>query len=235
MQTTQFPHRCDMVVERLSDFMAHLRGNGIAAGTMELDAATRAFTSFDVLDMSTVKRALKSICTGNRDAFDRFDDLFAGFWMNRGREKAGTERKDISHKSRKSNLDSGDDGASNSGSGKQTEVDDGRGGEASLGGEGKLAGSRITNIETTDFRHLMTPEALAEAERVAQLIAKQIRDRRSRRYRIHHRGSKLDLRRIARAAVQSGGEPFRLFKRKKPDRPVTLVALLDVSYPLNQN
>lgn len=231
MQTTRFPMRSPTIVERLNNFMAHLRGNGIAVGIVETDAAMRAFKAVDVLDISTVKMTLKAICTGNQDAFDRFDELFTAFWLNRGREKSGTADAPLtqSNKSRHSNLASPDSDAKSQSTGDQSEVDPDADGEASGGGEGKLVASQTVNKDKVDFRHLMTPQSLADAEHAATLIAKQIRDRRSRRLRANHRGASLDLRRIARAAVQTGGEPLQLFKRKKPDRPVTLVTLLDVS------
>jgi len=230
MQTTRFLMRSPTIVERLSDFMAHLRGNGIAVGIVEIDAAMRAFKTVDVLDVGVVKIALKAICAGNQEAFDRFDDLFTAFWLNRGREKSGAAEATSTpnNKSRHSNLVSQDSNAASQSTGAQSEVDSNTNGEASGGGEGKLIASQSTNREKVDFRHLMTPQSLAEAEQVAGQIAKQIRNRRSRR-RAHHRGATLDLRRIARAAVQTGGEPLQLFNRKKPDRPVTLVTLLDVS------
>jgi uncharacterized protein with von Willebrand factor type A (vWA) domain len=231
MQTTRFLMRSPTIVERLSDFMAHLRGNGIAVGIVEIDAAMRAFKTVDVLDVGVVKIALKAICAGNQEAFDRFDDLFTAFWLNRGREKSGAAEATSTpnNKSRHSNLVSQDSNAASQSTGAQSEVDSNTNEEASGGGEGKLIASQSTNREKVDFRHLMTPQSLAEAEQVAGQIAKQIRNRRSRRRRAHHRGATLDLGRIARAAVQTGGEPLQLFNRKKPDRPVTLVTLLDVS------
>lgn len=230
MQTTRFLMRSS-IAERVTDFMSHLRGNGIPAGMVETDAAMRAFTGMKTVDANATRMALKAICAHDEDGFARFDELFTAFWLNRGREKSGTEQQDKirNNASQRSNLSSGDQGTGSHSSGSQSEIDPDKQGEASCGGEGRLVASRITNIEKTDFRELMTPESLAQAEQAARLIARQIRDRRSRRRRAHNRGSLIDLRRVARAAVQTGGEPLTLFRLKKPDRPVTLVTLLDVS------
>ena len=231
MQTTRFPVRSGSIAERVTDFMSHLRGNGIPVGFVETDAAMRAFASMNVVDVEAARMALKAICACNEDGFERFDELFTAFWLNRGREKSGTVQHDNirNNASQRSNLSLGEDGPSSSSSGSQSEVDSDRKGEAATGGEGKLVASRISNLEKTDFRELMTPESLAQAEQVARSIARRIRDRRSRRRRAHNRGKLIDLRRVARAAVQTGGEPLSLFRLKKPDRPVTLVTLLDVS------
>ncbi|MEO1161007.1 MAG: VWA domain-containing protein [Pseudomonadota bacterium] len=231
MQTTRFLERSGSIAERVTDFMSHLRGNGIPVGFVETDAAMRAFATIDVVDVDAARMALKAICACNEDGFERFDELFTAFWLNRGREKSGTERHDKirNNASQRSNLMQTDDGTTDGSSGAQSEVDPETKGEASTGGEGKLVASQVSNLEKTDFRELMTPDALAQAEQVASLIARQIRDRRSRRRRAHNRGKLIDLRRVARAAVQTGGEPLSLFRLKKPERPVTLVTLLDVS------
>ncbi len=230
MQATRFPVRSS-IAERMTDFMSHLRGNGIPVGVVETDAAMRAFASTNIVDVNATRMALKAICARNEDGFGRFDELFTAFWLNRGREKSGTVRHDEirNNASQRSNLSLGEDGTASSSSGSQSEVDPDRNGEATGGGEGKLVASRVSNLEKTDFRELMTPDALAQAEQAARSIARQIRDRRSRRRRAHNRGKLIDLRRVARAAVQTGGEPLNLFRLQKPDRPVTLVTLLDVS------
>ncbi len=231
MQTTRFLERSGSIAERVTDFMSHLRGNGIPVGFVETDAAMRAFASIDVLDVNAARMALKAICARSEDGFERFDELFMAFWLNRGREKSGGAKrgKIRNNASQRSNLSLGDGGPADRSSGTQSEVDADGTGDASSGGEGKLVASRISNLEKTDFRQLMTPDALAQAEQVARLIARQIRDRRSRRRRADNSGKLIDLRRVARAAVQTGGEPLNLFRLKSPDRPVTLVTLLDVS------
>lgn len=231
MQTTLFPIRSDTIVERMSAFMAHLRSNGIQVGFVETDAIMRAFGGLEATDMNVARMALKAICVGDEEGFARFDELFAAFWLNRGREKGGPKMAEpfTSNESQRSNRSAIDDSRQSPSIGSQSQPDPDAGGEASGSGTGKLVASQASNLEKVDFRELMTPESLAEAEQVAALIARQIRDRRSRRRRADNSGNVIDFRRVARAAVQTGGEPLRLFKRKKPTRPVTLVALLDVS------
>ena len=64
---------------------------------------------------------------------------------------------------------------------------------------------------------------------MAARLASAMRDRRSRRKRAARRGSQLDMRRVLRASLAHGGVPLRLYPRQRPDRPVKIVALLDVS------
>jgi uncharacterized protein with von Willebrand factor type A (vWA) domain len=97
------------------------------------------------------------------------------------------------------------------------------------GGKGRLLASPQEALRRTDLRHIADPEALAEAERVAYRLARAIRYRLSRRYRIAARGDQLDLRRTIRANLSLGGDPVLLATRARPERPVRLVVLLDVS------
>jgi uncharacterized protein with von Willebrand factor type A (vWA) domain len=79
------------------------------------------------------------------------------------------------------------------------------------------------------LRAYSDPEDLAAAERVAERLARALRDRRARRRRAARRGAGLDMRRVARRSLARGGEPIDLAWRRRPDRPMRLVCLLDVS------
>jgi uncharacterized protein with von Willebrand factor type A (vWA) domain len=64
---------------------------------------------------------------------------------------------------------------------------------------------------------------------VAETLARAIRDRRSRRRKAARRGRQIDLRRVLRSSLARGGEPLDLPRRRRPDRPLRLVVLCDVS------
>ena len=75
----------------------------------------------------------------------------------------------------------------------------------------------------------MDDDTLRRAEDTAYRIARAIRDRRSRRRKAALRGRLLDLRRTLRRSLPRGGEPLDLALRHRPDRPMRIVALTDVS------
>jgi uncharacterized protein with von Willebrand factor type A (vWA) domain len=76
----------------------------------------------------------------------------------------------------------------------------------------------------------MGPEEIAEVRRVVRRIVLATPNRRSRRTRRSHRaGERVDLRRTLRRAQHSGGDPARLVRRARKDRPRRLVLLCDVS------
>ena len=231
MPATRFTERADGVADRMTGFMAHLRYNGIMVGVAETECALEALTQIDANDPNQTRLALKAICANDAERFDRFDELFTAYWFNTGRERSRDAKKDERppEKNRWTNQSLFDQGSESAGAGTQDLPDDRNDGEASHSGEGKLIASQMRNIDKADLREFMKPEDLPRAERVAEQIAKAIRDRRSRRRRAARRGVSLDLRKIARRSVATGGEPIELIKRTKPDRPVHLVALLDVS------
>ncbi len=72
-------------------------------------------------------------------------------------------------------------------------------------------------------------EELREAEQVMARMRLQPSTRRSRRRRPRRTGDRLDLRRTARAAMRTGGEPIKLAVTTQADRTRRLVLLLDVS------
>lgn len=80
-----------------------------------------------------------------------------------------------------------------------------------------------------DLRDLVSSDEIREAEQVAIRLGHAIRDRRSRRRRAATKGDQIDFRRVVRQSLSTGGEPMRLPRRKRPDRPVKIVALCDVS------
>ncbi|MDJ0614760.1 MAG: VWA domain-containing protein [Rhizobiaceae bacterium] len=231
MPVTKFPTSADGVADRMSGFMAHLRMNGMPAGVAETEASLEAMQAVNMLDMSEARLALKVICANDAERFERFDELFEAYWLNDGRERQRPGKPDDKphQKNRWSNQSVFENGMETSSSGTQDlpEEDDGK--DASQSCDGKLIASKIKNANKADLREFIKPEDLAYAEKVAKRIAKTIRDRRSRRRKAARRGANLDLRKIARKSVSTGGEPIELFKRHKPDRPVHLVALLDVS------
>ena len=225
-RVTKFPARAAGPADRLAGFMAHLRMNGFKIGVQETGAALAALGAVNAWDETEARRALKAVCTGCAQDFGRFDELFAAYWQNLGHERAGQARARETVERRWSSQHQ-DQGATGSGRAEQPDSDGD--GEADQDGEGRLVGSRMRNMMRVDLREMVSSADISQAEAVAERLARAIRDRRSRRQRLDKQGSRLDLRRVIRASLSSGGEPIRLFHRTRPDRPSKLVAILDVS------
>ena len=75
----------------------------------------------------------------------------------------------------------------------------------------------------------MTPAELAELRKLMRKLAARRPLRRSRRLRRHHRGDILDMRRLVRASLATGGDPLDRTFRKRMLVPRRLVVICDVS------
>ncbi|TCO72021.1 vWA domain-containing protein [Rhodovulum euryhalinum] len=226
---TRFPARATGPADRMAGFMAHLRLNGLALGVNETATALAAAAVVNPTDAAEMRLALKAVCAGTREETALFDDLFAAWWLNRGRERPG-EAQTSATPGRPEHRHSPFVTEALSALGRgQADRPEGGEGAAEQSGEGRLVGSRIARLNRTDLRELVSPEDIVAAEDTARRIAQAIRDRRSRRLKADRRGARLDLRRIARDSVATGGEPLRLYRRSRPDRPASIVALCDVS------
>lgn len=215
---------------RVSGFMAHLRAHGFHLGVAETETALRALSCVNPIIPSEARLALKSVCAGSVEDSVQFDMLFDSFWMAEGRvrHKMIPSNTNPAPKDAKSNRT--DDAQSTSGAGSIHAPEDTQDGEESYAdGTGKLVASKAHNLMKKDLRELVSAEDIRAAEKVAICLGKALRDRRSRRRKAAQRGHSIDLRRTIRRSLATGGEPVHLAKHKRPDRPMKIVALCDVS------
>ncbi|MGI5245779.1 vWA domain-containing protein [Dactylosporangium sp. CA-139066] len=91
-----------------------------------------------------------------------------------------------------------------------------------------IAGSGAERLAARDFATLSADELALLADLMRQLrIATP--PRRSRRYRTAPEGTAVDLRAALRRARRTGGEPLRLPRRRRKEKPRRLVVLCDIS------
>jgi uncharacterized protein with von Willebrand factor type A (vWA) domain len=95
-------------------------------------------------------------------------------------------------------------------------------------GEANQGWSPEDLLRRKDFAEM----TLEELERFAQLVAEigaERPRRRSRRLRAHHRGRQLDMRRLVRLSLATGGDPLERAFRRRVQMPRKVVLLCDVS------
>ncbi|WP_425038753.1 vWA domain-containing protein [Primorskyibacter sp. S187A] len=228
-RVTRFAARDPGPSARVAGFMAHLRENGWRLGVSETQLALSALAEVAAADPAQCRQALRAVCAGCHEEAQRFDALFDAFWMDAGRVKQKIMQTpphkgaDDVHSSRETHGE--DQGG---GAGAATSPDGGDG-AAQSDGEGRLIATEVRNLMRKDLRDLVRAQDIAQAEDVARRLGAALKDKRSRRRIAKRKGDRLHFRKTIRASLASGGEPLRLMRKKRPDRPRKIVALCDVS------
>ena len=218
---------------RLRGFMAHLRLNGFTVGPGETEAALAFLAAGDLDDAAASRLALKTMLSGDRGQWERFDALFDAYWYGtgvkrarpaavKGGARAAAPRPEIWSKALPPE-------ARGEAAGPMARADSETGDDTLPAGTGRLVASRQEALQRTDLRLLASAEEAEAAERLAERLARALRYRLSRRRLPARRGDVVDLRRSIRRNLSKGGEPLELLQKRRPEHPVNLVLLLDVS------
>ena len=227
---TRFAARDPGPDARMAGFLAHLRAHGLRLGVAETTTALQALTTIDATDPTQACCALKTVCCSNADDWARFDTLFDSYWRNDGRvrQKVIASERDTAPKHARSSREAQAVSSDSKGSRNSPGTSD-QNGDSHLVGDGKLIASTFRNLMKKDLRELVSPEDIRAAETVARRLAQAFADRRSRRRKQARKGSQIDLRRVMRHSLATGGEPIKLAYKRRPDRAIKLTAICDVS------
>jgi uncharacterized protein len=219
-----------LIARRLSAFLRTLRDSGFAVGLSEGQDAAALMTSGYVEKPGLLRSAFKHLFSARKAEWDKFDGLFDAFWLNRrvrSRSLTTGSTKAANSPSLKSLQDSG---AMQPASSAVDQVPSSDEAPQASSGEGKSEGaSRVDNLAEVDFRKLSDPDQVREAHEAASRLAKAMRTRLTRRDQLRRRGERLDLRRTIHRNISHGGVPITLVKRRRKDKPLRLVVLLDAS------
>lgn len=217
--------------ERVAGFVAHLRRSGYRIGPAEAEA-TFGFLAGGA-DAIAARLGMKALLTGSREQWEGFDELFDAYWHGRGLHRV-VPAKDASTDLREMKpppvwdrvLPSQQDRSTDV---PQAQLTEGDAPTSHRDGSGRLIASRREQLARKDIARIADPAELAEAARIAEDLARAMRYRLSRRRRAARKGRGLDLRRTLRRNLAHGMEPLELLRKRRPERPVNIVLLLDVS------
>jgi uncharacterized protein with von Willebrand factor type A (vWA) domain len=219
----------DMMRTKLSGFVGTLRDNGFVVGLAEVRDALEVMSGASATRPSRFRPALRTLFCSRHSDWLKFDEIFDAWWMSRGM-KSATRMSGAPQKA-PAGMQPVSPGARGLGDGENADhVQRGDGvDEADSGRSRREGASRTELLTSTDFRHLTDPEDLAAAHDLAARLARSMRVRLTRRMRARRAGQRLDLRRTIHKSISHGGTPMELVHRRRKDKPLRLVVLLDAS------
>lgn len=217
-----------LAAQKLTAFLRTLREAAFPVGLKEGQDAAALLAAGYGAKPGLLRSAFKHLFSARRADWERFDGIFDAFWLGtrvRSRVVAPAHAGAANSPSLKR---LGEQAEKQAGGEMLDQTQDGEG--ASRDGKGRAEGaSRAEALATTDFRKLTDPAEIAAAHEVAARLAKALRARLTRRDRARRRGYRLDLRRTIRRNISHGGVPLELVKRRRREKPLRLVLLLDTS------
>jgi uncharacterized protein with von Willebrand factor type A (vWA) domain len=220
-----------LVAAKLAAFLKTLRDNGFPVGLAEGQDAASVMTSGYAAKPTLLRSAFKHLFSARKSDWEKFDGLFDAFWQGarvRSRSVAVGSAKAANNPSLKSLQDAGTRQRGNQSAVDQIpSTDDAPEGRA---GDGRMEGaSRAENIAEVDFRKMADPEQVEQAHEAAAQLARAMRTRLTRRDLARRRGYRLDLRRTIHNNISHGGVPIDLVRRRRKQKPLRLVIMLDAS------
>ena len=220
-----------LVAGKLAAFLKTLRDNGFPIGLAEGHDAASLMSAGYAARPGLLRSAFKHLFSARKSDWEKFDGIFDAFWLGkrvRSRSITAGSAKAANNPSLKSLQDAGARHAGNQSATDQIPTGD----DAPEGrsGEGRMEGaSRAENLAEVDFRKLADPDQIEQAHAAAAQLAKTMRTRLSRRDLARRRGYRLDLRRTIHNNISHGGVPIDLVRRRRKQKPLRLVILLDAS------
>jgi uncharacterized protein len=200
------------IVRQVVTFGRVLREAGLEVGPGRICDAMTGLDSVDLSRRDDVYWTLRQTLVSRADDIDAFDRAFAA-WFLRAPELAPPRSAEVERvKALKVSSRDGTEEA-----------------EASAEGEERASGwSAQELLREKDFSEL-TPDELARVRAMIAELALARPLRRSRRLRPHPNGSTLDLRRLVRASLATGGDPVDRAFRRRVETNRKLIVLCDVS------
>ena len=201
------------IVRHVVTFGRVLREVGIEVGPGRVADAVRGLGAVDLTRQEDVYFALRQTLVSRHDELELFDRAFVA-WFLRGPVAPLVTRKPRRKRAVQLETTLGFDAAD-----QGVEV---------VGEPVELGASPQELLRDKDFAE-MTPEEFVRARRLLLAVARSRPRRTSRRLTPDPRGDRLDLRRLIRHSLRTGGDPVEQPWKARKEVPRKLVVLCDVS------
>jgi uncharacterized protein len=202
------------IVGHVVTFGRVLREVGIEVGPGRIVDAVRGLGAVDLTRQEDVYYTLRQTLVSRHDELELFDRAFTA-WFLRGPVAPLVRQRDqrrFASRVARDTLESGRD---------DEEL-------PSAGDPLELGASEHELVREKDFAE-MTPEEFERARKLMEAIATSRPRRTSRRRAPDPRGDTLDVRRMLRRSLRSGGDPVEQPWKSRKEVPRKLVVLCDVS------
>jgi uncharacterized protein with von Willebrand factor type A (vWA) domain len=220
-----------LVSGKLAAFLKTLREASFTVGMQEGQDAAALLAAGYGRKPGLLRSAFKHLFSARKVEWDKFDGLFDAFWL-RQRVRSRVATAGTPANSNSPSVKSLQNATERQGSGEAfDQIPSGdEAGDRERSGEGRAEGaSRAESLAETDFRKLSDPAEIEEAHALAARLAQAMRARLTRRDLARRRGYRLDLRRTIHRNISHGGVPVSLVRRRRKEKPLRLVILLDAS------
>ncbi len=214
--------------ENLVGFSHFLRRHGFCSGVDEVLCGMRAMACWPTLDFDQAHRVLRSLSCHTPHEWESFPELFRRYWVA---DRVLRVRADTAMQSARTRAGTAQYRLSGMGGGSLEAPELSNPLNARL----RAGSGRQRLASKADFRFLGDRRAMRQVELLAERLARRMRYRLQRRYRVMRQGRCLDLRRTIRRNLCHGGEPSRLYYRQWRMLPLRLVILHDVSHSMSWN
>ena len=221
----------DAALRRIAGFVSLLRQHGFSTGLAETQDAARIAANMADSKPARIKSAFRSLFCSRASDWKAFDALFELHWLGTGLKRAIKVGGSAASSPQTSLGPQGGPPSSRAGGTELADAieSEGEGNDAD-GTEGTAEGASQTEISgSIDFRKIADPDALAKAHAAAERLARVMRARLTRRERQRRRGRAIDLRATIQRNAAHGGVPLDLAYRKRKDKPLRIILLLDAS------
>jgi uncharacterized protein len=201
------------IVPQVVTFGRCLREAGLEVGPGRLADALTGLVNVDVGNPQDVYWTLRTTLVTKVEEIDAFDRAFQAWFL---RAPTFAEPRAIQPPPRRLEERAGRSEAREAG--EQNEGEE----------PTQIGWSAHEILRRKDFA-AMTPDEFAQLRTLVREVASRRPLRRSRRLRPHRRGRVVDLRRLARRSLATGGDPLERAFRRRAEVPRKLVVLCDVS------
>lgn len=230
MNTTPLP-----LSERLAGFAALLREHGMRVGPAEQRDMLATSLHLGSLDMDRLAGAWRAIACSNARDWRQWPAVFEQYWLPhriKGTVKVSGQtrpRRDL--RSQLQQMHEGMDGDAPSGQAASGSADQGSSDETQATQARAQGGAGRGQPDALHERsaQMWMPQDLHALQLLARQIQRQLQSLPTRRWQLHARGRRLNLRATLKRSVAHGGLPLAPAWQQPRTEPPRLFILVDVS------